>query len=89
MAIADTLSALQCIPVCPEMRSLSDAQFFTLVIEKLATAGDIDLSTITAGDLQTAVEDGLCDLQDRSAFYNVSPEVLKALVLHLVNEVAA
>lgn len=89
MAIDTTLSALQCIPICDSMRELSDAQFFTLVIDKLATEAGIDLADITSGDLQEAVEDGICELEDRSAFYAASPLLLKALVLHLVNEVTA
>lgn len=89
MPLSDTISAVNCIPACPEMRAISDAQFFAYVIDRLATEAGIDLADITPGNLLDASEDLICDLQDRSVFSSVSPEVLKAITVYLVNQVTA
>jgi hypothetical protein len=88
MAVADTVSALDCVPICPETRALSDAQFFALLIDKLATEAGVDLADITQADLLEASEDGFCDLQGRVVFSTQSPETLKAIALYLVNQLA-
>lgn len=88
MALADTVVALSCVPICGENRVLSDAQFFLLLIDKLATQTGIAIGDITSGDLATAVNDGLCDLEDRVAFSDASPEKLKAIALYLADQLA-
>lgn len=87
MAIGDTISALNCIVPCDTMRTLSDAQFLSVLIDRLVTASGVDIADITGPDLATAADDALCDLQDRVPFYNASPETLKAVALYLLSEV--
>lgn len=89
MPIAETVSALNCVPTCPEIRALSESQFLTLLIDKLATETGIDLADITQGDLLDAVEDGLCELQDRVVFPTVPPEQQRAIALYLVQQFTA
>lgn len=89
MALSDTATAINCIPVCPEARSLSEAQLLLLAIDKLATEAGIDIADITADDLKTAVDEGYCDLLDRAYLYSASPETLRATLLYLVNQVVA
>lgn len=87
MAIATTVSAINCVPVCTEIRALSESQFMLMLIDKLADEAGIDLADITTGDLLSSVEDGICELQDRTAFYNASPEQVRAIAYYLLTQV--
>jgi hypothetical protein len=84
MPIESTISALACVPFCDTLTELDDAQFYAVLIDKLATAADVDLADITAQQLTAAVETVRCDLQGRTAFSEVEPQRLKAIVLHLL-----
>jgi hypothetical protein len=88
MALNDTISAINCVPVCDTMRELSEAQFYSLLIDKLLTETGIDLADITAEDLATSTDAGLCDLLDRVPFYNASPKAVKAVALYLADQLA-
>lgn len=84
MPIEDTITAVACVPICQSLTELDDAQFYALLIDKLATVADVDLPDITAADLVDAVEDARCGLQGRIAFSEASPQTQKAIVLHLL-----
>jgi hypothetical protein len=87
MALATTVSAVDCVPVCDTTFALSDAQFFLILIDRLATAAGVDLADITSANLNAATYDAMCDLEDRIAFYNASPEQMKAIALYLLSQV--
>lgn len=86
MAIATTVSAVDCVPVCDTTFALSDAQFFLILIDRLATAAGVDISDITSANLNEATYEAQCALEDRVAFYNASPEQMKAIALYLLSE---
>jgi len=86
MPIPATVTALGCVPVCDFPTSLSEQQFFALLIDKLATEAGINLADITAGDLLEATEDGLCALQDVVPAISASPETLRAIALYLAGK---
>jgi hypothetical protein len=86
MALATTVSAVDCIAVCDTTFALSDAQFYLVLIDALATAAGVDITDITSANLNAATYDAMCDLEDRIAFYNASPEQMKAIALYLVSQ---
>jgi hypothetical protein len=88
MALSDTATAINCLPVCPEARSLSEPQFLLLLIDFLATEAGIDIADITAGNLKTTVDDAYCDLLDRGYLFSASPETLRATALYLAQQLA-
>lgn len=87
MAIATTISALDCVPVCDTQRTIGEAEFLDYLIDLLATAADIDIADLTSANLRTAVDTALCDLQGRTAFSTVSPETKRAIALYLASQV--
>jgi hypothetical protein len=87
MALQDTILALDCVRPCDTLRDLDDAAFFALLIDALSTASGIDIGDITGAQLTTAVDDALCDLQDRFVFQQTNPQVLKAVALYLAANV--
>lgn len=89
MALSDTATAVNCVAVCDNARTLSESQFLLLLIDLLATEAGIDIADVTPADLKTTVDDAYCDLQDRAYLYSASPETLRALALYLANQVVA
>lgn len=88
MPIADTVSAISCVPVCLIQRTLDDPAFLDWVINALLDATDIDIADLTSADLQEANEAAFCTLQDRVVFSPASPENKKAIILYLLTQLA-
>lgn len=86
MALADTITAIACVPQCDLITELDDSQFLALLIDGLATKAAVDLADITAANLTTAVDDAYCSLQGRTVYSEASPQAQKAIVLYLLSQ---
>lgn len=86
MAIQATVLALDCVRPCDTLRDIDDAAFYAILIDKLAGAAGVSIGSLEGVDLTTATDEALCDLQDRFVFQQANPQVLKAIALHLVNQ---
>jgi len=87
MALSTTIPALACVSVCDTQRVIGEQEFLDYLIDKLATAAGVSISSLTSANLRTAVDTALCDLQDRTAFSTVSPETKRAIALYLASQV--
>ena len=83
--IAAALSGVQCVPICFETRTLSEEQFNTIMLDYLLTITGQSLSSLTSFQINGASDTALCTLQDRTAFYNIPPEKMRAIILYLVS----
>lgn len=88
MALAATITAVDCVPVCDTLLELDDAQFYATLIDLLLTETGLSLSTITAAQLSTAVSTARCNLQDRVVFSTSSPMKQKAIIVYLAQQLA-
>jgi hypothetical protein len=86
MAIAATVSGIECVKDCYEIRELDDPAFLDFVIDLLVTQSGVSLASITSANLRTAVDNALCTLQDRQVFSVSSPLKKKAIVLYLLSQ---
>lgn len=85
--LEQTLSRFDCLPVCPEMRLVSDAQFYGAMYAALIAVSGISIDDVTPAQLQTAVTNTLCDWQDTSAFPSIDEAKMKALLLYLARSI--
>lgn len=86
MALSDTITAINCVPICDTQRVLDDPAFLDWVINALLEATGIDIADLTAADLQEATELALCAMQDRVVFSTAAPESKKAIILFLLTQ---
>jgi hypothetical protein len=87
MAINATILALDCVRPCDTLRELDDAQFFSLLIERLAQASGTSIASITGAQLTDEITNDLCyELAETTTLPQASPMVLKAVALYLASQ---
>jgi hypothetical protein len=86
MAIATTIPALACVPVCDTQRTIGEQEFLDYLIDRLVTTSGVALSSLTSANLRTAVDTALCAIEGRTSFSTVSPETKRAIALYLASQ---